>query len=909
MWLQSLLVLAFTTAALSFPSTLNDPFRALARQAPKRDDGPQCCLRPLSPPEGTEDDVLLSFEEWKERQLVSVLREQRTASVHPPSGSSQAPAGAVLKDSPPEPTINVALPGASHSPPVDAVEALVPDAPYFRIPLTDRFNYASTDCSARVHTAHKSAKSPASILSSKKDRYMLSPCNDKNQFVVVELCDDIRIDTVQMANYEFFSGVFKDFTVSVAKTYTTDTDGWVVAGTYRGKNTRGIQSFHPPTTLGDFYRFIRIDFHSHYGSEFYCPLSILRVYGLTHLEHWKWDLWESESRARRAVEGIVVPAEVSQEPPQPVKRTDPDTAAGHPSTGATNHPGEHPTSVPSAQTEPHSEAATSVASSHTTHSPVHVSGEPSPALAGAEQTEGVPSVTTVIRTTGYTATISGSSDHTVNPHPLPASQTHILDTTHDSERRHITDSLYNSITIAQAPSSHSVSLSLSAPASPVSSQNPSFFSHSSAVSSVSINQAASSDRSTSTPSASTTLSQSLTIASHTPPSSGGESIYRTIMNRLTALETNTSLYARFVEDHTANVRDMLRKLGEDVGRLEGLGKAQAQTYQRSVSHFEQQQQRLELQHIELLQRVNHLTDEVILEKRLGIAQLCLLLAVLVFMALTRGSRHELIRGTGSEDGGIRSRTSSLRGWGRRTLSISGDWVNRFTSRSRSDSPVKAEISQSVQASDGFPRSKRVHPVTGGRKLAIVVRPRTPTAARSNSRLNSPAYAPSTPTRVSQSTAPLPRTGPRPPIQRSHSSAISQSFSMGMMPPGPKSAKHWARTAHLHEVKSSKGGRPVESATPSDILAGASTSAGSSSRDQKSDNTEDANDWHREESGERARYSHSTLPAGIPSRGGLPEPCEWGGKASDADASEGEVWIDTDADDSESDVGILQYGVK
>lgn len=42
------------------------------------------------------------------------------------------------------------------------------------------------------------------------------------------------------------------------------------------------------------------------------------------------------------------------------------------------------------------------------------------------------------------------------------------------------------------------------------------------------------------------------------------------MNRLTALETNTSLYARFVEDHTASVREMLRKLSEEVGRLEGL---------------------------------------------------------------------------------------------------------------------------------------------------------------------------------------------------------------------------------------------------------------------------------------------------------------------------------------------------
>ena len=71
---------------------------------------------------------------------------------------------------------------------------------------------------------------------------MLSPCGDRPQFIVVELCDDIWIDTVQLANYEFFSGVFKDFTVSVAKQYEVESSGWTVAGTYTGKNVRGVQA-------------------------------------------------------------------------------------------------------------------------------------------------------------------------------------------------------------------------------------------------------------------------------------------------------------------------------------------------------------------------------------------------------------------------------------------------------------------------------------------------------------------------------------------------------------------------------------------------------------------------------------------------------------------------------------------
>ncbi|KAF8258379.1 UNC-like C-terminal-domain-containing protein [Lactarius quietus] len=118
---------------------------------------------------------------------------------------------------------------------------------------------------------------------------MLSPCAaPAPQFVVVELCEDIRIDTVQLANFEFFSGVFKEFTVSVAKTYASDVEGWTVVGTYVGKNVRGVQVrpapaafFHPPMNIRDFYRYIRIDFHSHYSNEYYCPISLLRVYGLT----------------------------------------------------------------------------------------------------------------------------------------------------------------------------------------------------------------------------------------------------------------------------------------------------------------------------------------------------------------------------------------------------------------------------------------------------------------------------------------------------------------------------------------------------------------------------------------------------------------------------------------------------
>lgn len=90
----------------------------------------------------------------------------------------------------------------------------------------------------------------------------------------------------------------------------------------------------------------------------------------------------------------------------------------------------------------------------------------------------------------------------------------------------------------------------------------------------------------------------------------GESIYRTIMNRLSALEANTTLYARYVEEQTNAMREMLRRLNEDLGRLEGIGRAQAQMYARSISDFEKHRQEMDTEQRTLISQVNYLAEEV-----------------------------------------------------------------------------------------------------------------------------------------------------------------------------------------------------------------------------------------------------------------------------------------------------------
>ncbi|KAJ6512783.1 hypothetical protein C8R45DRAFT_327261 [Mycena sanguinolenta] len=51
---------------------------------------------------------------------------------------------------------------------------------------------------------------------------------------------------------------------------------------------------------------------------------------------------------------------------------------------------------------------------------------------------------------------------------------------------------------------------------------------------------------------------------------GGESIYRIIEPAHCARDEPHRLYARYVEKHTGAVREMLRRVGEDLGRAEGV---------------------------------------------------------------------------------------------------------------------------------------------------------------------------------------------------------------------------------------------------------------------------------------------------------------------------------------------------
>lgn len=186
-------------------------------------------------PANTSDVPFESFEDWKRRR-------EGAPAIPSENASESAPE--------PAPPLNLSENSTTLGPPPPS------SAPR---PKGHRYNYASPDCSARVLASSPLTQHASSLLHKSRDRYMLTPCRAEEHWAVVELCDEIRIEAVELAVWEFFSGIVRSVRVSVAD----DADGeWEVVAEFVGKNVRGAQvspsererergltpDLHPPRT-------------------------------------------------------------------------------------------------------------------------------------------------------------------------------------------------------------------------------------------------------------------------------------------------------------------------------------------------------------------------------------------------------------------------------------------------------------------------------------------------------------------------------------------------------------------------------------------------------------------------------------------------------------------------------------
>uniref|UniRef100_A0A182NUU1 SUN domain-containing protein n=1 Tax=Anopheles dirus TaxID=7168 RepID=A0A182NUU1_9DIPT len=145
-------------------------------------------------------------------------------------------------------------------------------------------NYAAPECGAKIIASNPQAQSTGSVLTAPKDEYLLNPCTSKIWFVV-ELCEPVQAERIELANFELFSSSPKEFTVSVSNRFPTR--DWANVGQFTARDERDVQSFplHPHL----FGKFVRVEILSHYNQEHFCPVSLFRVYGTSEFEAFETD--------------------------------------------------------------------------------------------------------------------------------------------------------------------------------------------------------------------------------------------------------------------------------------------------------------------------------------------------------------------------------------------------------------------------------------------------------------------------------------------------------------------------------------------------------------------------------------------------------------------------------------------
>ncbi|RVD81834.1 uncharacterized protein DFL_009681 [Arthrobotrys flagrans] len=487
----------------------------------------------------------------------------------------------------------------------------------------ERFNYASFDCAATVHKTNPESKGASSILVENKDSYMLNKCGAKNKFIIVELCDDILVDTVVLANYEFFSSMFRTFKVSVSDRYPVKSAGWKELGLFEAKNSREIQAFLVENPL-IWARYIRIEFLTHFGKEFYCPISLLRVHGTTMMEEFR----HQEEQARGYTdeseemepEAIAKPIEEAIEEEQAVHKAEvsSQTAAEESSVPT----GEY--APPIQSTVPLAPDSVGPALANPTERRDHTTSEASdiPAVGSERQEKDIKSSSSIGQSPPSTPTPPAQKEH--RGHSSPETDP----------------------TITGVPVSEKAPPKV-APRSSRPSSNDSHQSSHSKETHMPRNSSSTVPDPSRQPSA---------VSSTAPSPTTQESFFKTIHKRLQLLEANATLSLQYIEEQSKLMRDTFSKMekrqfNKSASYLDQLNmtvfkelrefRAQYdQLWQSTVIALDTQRELSEREILAISARLTMLADEVVFQKRMTIAQSFLMLVIVCLIVFSKTQHLE-----------------------------------------------------------------------------------------------------------------------------------------------------------------------------------------------------------------------------------------------------------------------------
>jgi hypothetical protein len=484
----------------------------------------------------------------------------------------------------------------------------------------ERFSYSSFDAGATVLKASPGAKNVKAILVEHKDSYMLLDCAAENKYVIVELSDDILVDTIVLANFEFFSSMIRQFRVSVSDRYPVKMDKWKELGTFEARNSRDIQPFLVENPL-IWAKYVRIEFLNHYGNEYYCPVSLLRVHGTRMLESWK----DAEA-------GIDEEDADEDSPSTNTSLSDSDGSIDNP-------------------TERHSPML--ILSSHPPyHIDLSMSCLPN-GFALQSNTQMCPAEIIVDTESGPNGTYTGSK---LQAHASVCNDRVPNSALNMSVSSQTGPTLSSSVNDTHVPARTATISSSSLHSAHSANTTGSFESMTTTVESTTISSSAVKSASS--------ITSALKNKTSTPPTAlpasptVQESFFKAVSKRLQLLESNITLSLKYIEDQSKYLQDSLQQAERRqinrvdaflnnlnltvLSELRGFRQQYDQIWQSTVIALETHREQSQREIFALSSRLNILAEEVVFQKRMAIMQSIILLSCLILVIFSRGIGNPVI---------------------------------------------------------------------------------------------------------------------------------------------------------------------------------------------------------------------------------------------------------------------------
>jgi Sad1 / UNC-like C-terminal len=534
----------------------------------------------------------------------------------------------------------------------------------------ERFNYASFDCAATVLKTNTKSSGSSAVLVENKDSYMLNECSVANKFLILELCEDILIDTIVLANFEFFSSIFRTFRISVSDRYPLKLEKWKELGTFEARNSREVQAFLVENPL-IWAKYVRIEFLTHYGNEFYCPLSLVRVHGTTMLEDYRHDEEPNKAEDREdeddqatdpsestetvipeAVAEILVEEESSKTVAKQTQNlSDADPSAGNLSNIASETASSLHSESHSSVTSARDDLAQSTRNTNMSlFDPVEQCCLAD--WAGSDQTI-VSSTARLSDTPGNSQTRypSRSTNSTKD-----AADTPVLQPATNNSQSTIRPS--SEFSIEHKPSEKYLS---SKQASQTSHRSKSTNSPEKSQSMKQSAQASPRPKSTkSTESTGSDSSKPPASSTQPPPSNPTiqESFFKSVQKRLQMLESNSTLSLQYIEEQSRILRDAFSKVEQRqlakttkfldylndtvLHELRDFRQQYDQLWQSTVLELETQREQSQRDAVAMNARLGILADELVFQKRMAILQSILVLLCIGLVLFPRGAVHSYL---------------------------------------------------------------------------------------------------------------------------------------------------------------------------------------------------------------------------------------------------------------------------